>query len=45
MRGENSKRERSYNPLLGRFLDEQREREQQDFEEKAQGLFGGYEAS
>lgn len=34
VRGENSKRERSYNPLLGRFLDQHREREQQDFEEK-----------
>ncbi|CAL1158783.1 unnamed protein product [Cladocopium goreaui] len=36
VRGENSKRERSYNPLLGRFLDQHREREQQDFEEKVE---------
>lgn len=34
VRGENSKRERSYNPLLGRFLDEDREKEQRDLEEK-----------
>ena len=45
MRGENSKRERSYNPLLGRFLDEQREREQQDFEDKAWHLVGCGQAS
>eukprot|EP00439_Symbiodinium_sp_Y106_P057532 s1409_g8.t1 len=39
VRGGISKRERSYNPLLGRFLDEGREQEQAQFEEKVKKNF------
>ncbi|CAE7536713.1 truC [Symbiodinium natans] len=39
VRGEISKRERSYNPLLGRFLDDSREQEQAQFEEKIKKNF------
>ncbi|CAJ1363477.1 unnamed protein product [Effrenium voratum] len=39
VRGETSKRERSFNPLLGRFLDPQREQEQQSFEDETKRGF------
>ena len=39
VRGGISKRERSYNPLLGRFLDEGREQEQAQFEERVKKNF------